>query len=98
MFFQAPGAAPMVREPAVKLRPFFWSKLAWRPDAIWANVPAQPLTEEQLRALEALFPQTAASPAGKGRSKGVWQGDTLRLCAIRYAAELLLIIISFRTW
>jgi hypothetical protein len=67
---QASAAAPAVREPSVKLRPFFWNKLAWRPDAIWARVQPAPLTDEQLRALEALFPQTAASPAGKAKTKG----------------------------
>lgn len=60
-----------LRQPLVKLRPFFWNKMPWRPDAIWARVPAGALSEEQLSALEALFAQTAPSPqakaaAGKG--------------------------------
>ena len=59
-----------MRQPAVKLRPFFWSKVAWRPDVIWARVPQGSLTEEQLRALEALFPQAAASPQGKATVRG----------------------------
>lgn len=68
---QAPAAAPLLRQPAVKLRPFFWNKLAWRPDVIWSRVPQGALTEDQLRALEALFPQAAASPQGKAMVRGV---------------------------
>ena len=49
----------------MKLRPFFWNKLAWKPDHIWATVPQGVLSEEQLSALEALFPQTAPSPQAK---------------------------------
>ncbi len=49
----------------MKLRPFFWNKLAWKPDHIWAMVPPGVLSEEQLSALEALFPQTAPSPQAK---------------------------------
>ena len=49
----------------MKLRPFFWNKMPWRPDAIWARVPSAALSEEQLSALEALFAQTAPSPQGK---------------------------------
>ena len=49
----------------MKLRPFFWNKLAWKPDHIWATVPPGVLSEEQLSALEALFPQTAPSPQAK---------------------------------
>lgn len=49
----------------MKLRPFFWNKLPWKPDHIWAKVPPGVLSEEQLSALEALFPQTAPSPQAK---------------------------------
>ena len=82
---QAPAAAPLVRQPAVKLRPFFWNKVAWRPDVIWARVPQGSLTEEQLRALEALFPQAAPSPQGKAISKG---GYAVRVLALRHASLL----------
>ena len=62
---QTPPPAPLARKPAVKLRPFFWNKLPWKPDHIWARVPPGILSEEQLSALEALFPQTAPSPQAK---------------------------------
>ena len=62
---QTPPPVPLARKPAVKLRPFFWNKLPWKPDHIWARVPPGILSEEQLSALEALFPQTAPSPQAK---------------------------------
>ena len=49
----------------MKLRPFFWNKLPWKPNYIWATVPTGQLSEDQLSALEALFPQTASSPQAK---------------------------------
>lgn len=59
---QAPVAPKPPRAINVKLRPFFWNKLPWKPDYIWARVQPGSLTEEQLTALEALFAQTAPSP------------------------------------
>lgn len=62
---QTPQPPPLVRKPAVRLRPFFWNKLAWKPNHIWATVPPGVLSEDQLAALEALFPQAAPSPQAK---------------------------------
>ena len=62
---QIPQPPPLARKPAVKLRPFFWNKLPWKPNYIWATVPTGQLSEDQLSALEALFPQTASSPQAK---------------------------------
>ena len=45
---QTPQAAPLVRKPAVKLRPFFWNKLPWKPDHIWARVPAGRIARPEL--------------------------------------------------
>ena len=45
---QTPQAPPLVRKPAVKLRPFFWNKLPWKPDHIWARVPAGRIARPEL--------------------------------------------------
>ena len=63
----------------MKLRPFFWNKVAWKPDRIWATVPPGVLSEDQLSALEALFPQTSPSPqakTAKAKSEAVTALDT----------------------
>jgi hypothetical protein len=65
---QAPVPVKPPRAIQGKLRPFFWSKLPWRPDIIWARVHPGSLTEQQLAALEALFAQTAPSPQARAAS------------------------------
>ena len=69
LYVQTPQPPPLARKPAVKLRPFFWNKLAWKPDHIWATVPPGVLSEDQLSALEALFPQTVTSPPKTAKAK-----------------------------
>ena len=75
---QAPQPPSLARKPAVRLRPFFWNKLAWKPDHIWATVPPGALSEAQLAALEALFPQAAPSPlqAKAAKAKSEARPDT----------------------
>ena len=77
-----------LRQPSVKLRPFFWNKMPWRPDAIWARVPSAALSEEQLSALEALFAQSAPSPQAKSAvSKGALHADSASPNICGYASK-----------
>ena len=77
-----------LRQPSVKLRPFFWNKMPWRPDAIWARVPSAALSEEQLSALEALFAQSAPSPQAKSAvSKGAPHANSASPNICDYASK-----------
>ena len=66
-----PGA--QVIAPSMKLKGFFWSKVARpTPQSVWAALqpPVAALTVPQLAALEALFPQVSATPMAPTASKG----------------------------
>ena len=59
--------------PTVKLKGFFWSKIPRpAPESVWATLqpPAALLTEQQLAALEGLFPQMMATPVVQTAQKG----------------------------
>ena len=65
------------RNPGIKLRPFFWTKLPSRPDNIWSTLTAgdvsqNALQEAQIRALEKLFAEkaSAATPKQASAQKG----------------------------
>ena len=74
-------------QPAVKLRPFFWTKLPANKVNIWSRVqpPSAELQKGQMAALEQLFAQTE-SRVTPGKKKGAAEGDT---------AEALLVIQHF---
>ena len=75
---KGPPPAPLLpqqkgpqQQPRVKLRPLFWTKVPARADTIWAKVVPPPavLTEDQLTALERLFPQAASTVLTKTQSQ-----------------------------
>ena len=83
---KGPPPAPLLaqqkgaqQQPRVKLRPLFWTKVPARADTIWAKVVPPPavLTEDQLTALERLFPQAASTVLAKTQSKPGEDGFSL---------------------
>ena len=63
-------------QPAVKLRPFFWTKLPANKVNIWSRVqpPIAELEKGQMAALEQLFAQTE-SRVTPGKKKGAAEGN-----------------------